>query len=478
MVVLLTAATIVLSYAHYFIYDPHVTPVELYHNTWRVAKDNIYDQSKLKDWSDWEHKFDSQIKTEEDALRFSEQLVEHLNEKYTGLLTASVVERDKERADGHYIGIGVELGARGSQLTLKRVTDGGPADKAGLKAGDEFVSVDGKDVSTWDIAKMSEALKGEEGQTVSLTMRRDGKEFSVSIARGKIATPIVKTLEFGIDAGLKPGQKRLTGKRFQLTPIDSSGTKDAAGAVGLNAGSPTDSVNAAPAAATGSRVGYLRIESFDQWSVHEQVREAMEKLSGSDALVIDLRDNPGGFVHEAVRTAALFMDEGTVTNINLRLPAAGYMMTHVTITPRQILLKSDYGPVKSFPVPMLHRPPNLLKGRPVVLLVNGNSASAAEMFAAALIDNGIATAVGTTTFGKGIGQTYLPVGNGHKLRITHLHAFTPAGTFLGDAGQTISNGIKPVTRLEKVGYGAYGSATDNQFQEAVRILERKLDAKP
>lgn len=461
MAVLLAAATIVLSYAHYFIYDPHVTPIELYHNTWSVARDNIYDQSRLKDWDQWEHKYDHLIKTEDDALKYASEMVEHLDESYTKLLTASIVERDKERADGHYIGVGVELAARGSQLTLKRVVPGGPGELAGLKDGDDFVSIDGKDVSTWSIAMLSDALKGDEGQTVALVMRRDGKEFSVTIARGKVPQSVVKTLEVAPVHSLEPAGKkkrRLPVTRLQIVDGTAGGAKSAAPSSG--------------------RVGYIRIETFDQWSVHSQVQEAMEKLTDVDALVIDLRDNPGGFIHEAVRTAALFMDEGNVTNINLRMPKGGYMLTHVDITRSQILLRANYGLIRDFPVPMLQRPPNLLKGRPVVLLVNGNSASAAEMFSAALIDNGVATAIGTTTFGKGIGQTYLPIGNGHKLRITHLRAFTPAGTFLGDAGQTISNGVQPAIRLEKSGWGSYGSVNDNQFQEAVRFLEQELNAKP
>jgi carboxyl-terminal processing protease len=461
MVALLAAVTIVLSYAHYFIYDPQVTPVQLYHNTWSVARDNIYDQSRLKDWDQWEHKYDHLIKTEDDALKYASEMVEHLNESYTKLLTASIVERDRERADGHYIGVGVELAARGSQLTLKRVVPGGPAELAGLKDGDDFVSIDGKDVSTWSIAMLSDALKGEEGQAVTLVMRRGASEFSVTIARGKVPQSVVKTLEVAPVTELQPSKQ--TKNRPPVTGLKV--IESTAGGVG-------------PVAPATGRVGYIRIETFDQWSVHSQVQEAMEKLANADALVVDLRDNPGGFIHEAVRTAALFMDEGNVTRLHLRMPEGGYMLTDVNITRSQILLKANYGLLHGLPVPMLHRPPNLLKGRPVVLLVNGNSASAAEMFSAALIDNGIATAIGTTTFGKGIGQTYLPIGNGHKLRITHLRAFTPAGTFLGDAGQTVSNGIKPAIRLEKSGWGAYGSVTDNQFQEAVRFLEKRLNAKP
>jgi len=443
MVSLLVAVTIVLSYAHYFIYDPHVTPVQLYHNTWRVAKDNIYDQSKLKDWNAWEHKYDHLIENEDDALRYAQEMISHLNESYTGLLSVSVVERDKERADGHYVGIGVELEDGGAYLKLKRVIEGGPAESAGLLVGDEIIDIDGKNATNWSSGQMIEALKGDEGKTIALTLRRGATVLTASVTRGKVPTPLVTTRQPEPEPTLQPRTAQGTGSNQQT-----------------------------------SRIGYLRIDSFGQWSTHEQVRIALEKLSGCDALVIDLRDNPGGFIHEAVRTASLFLDEGVITTTVTRVPDAGYLTTQVTLTRSQLVLKNSYGPVSNLPIPLFSRQPNMRNGRPIVLLVNGNSASAAEMFSAALIDNKVATAIGTTTYGKGIGQTYLPVGNGHKLRITHLKTFTPAGSFLGDAGQTVSNGIKPRIQLEKTGSAAYGTAHDNQFQEAVRFLESQLSKVP
>lgn len=432
---MLAAATVLLSYAHYFAVDPKVTPIELYHNTWRVAKDNIYDQSKLKNWDQWEHKYDAQIKTEEDALRYANEMVAALNESYTGLLTVDVVERDKERADGHYVGIGVEIEFVRGELAFKKVLDGGPADKAGLKAGDRVVAVDGHDVKGWEISRLSDALKGKEGEPVTLSVTRQGQPLNLVVNRGLIQSPTVKTSEASVTTAPAPQPE---------------------------------------AHAQSTRVGYLRIDSFTQWSTSEQVENAMKQLSGYDALVIDLRDNPGGFVHEAIRTASLFMDSGVITRIEIRVPEKGYLNTNVHVSPYGLWLENSYGFAKNVPLPLFYRRPNLLQGRPVVLLVNENTASAAEMFSAALIDNGIATAVGTTTYGKGIGQTYIPVGNGHRLRITHLKATTPNGVFLGDAGQSISNGIKPNVVLQKRGWGAYGTSSDNQYNEAVRILEEKL----
>ncbi len=445
---MLASAATLLSYAVYFLVDPKVTPVELYHNTWKVARDNLYDQSKLKDWEQWEHKYDDQIKTEADALRYAQEMIASLNESYTGLLTVEIVERDKKNADGRYVGIGVVVDLVDGHPMLKKVIDGGPAQEAGLKDGDQVVALDGIDTSTWNIEQMAEALKGKEGEPLTLTVRRaslpaSSQMITVTLKRSLVQSPIVRSNDSDSPAA---------------APVDAM----------------PQPVSDTPVS---GRVGYLRIDSFTQWSTSKQVEDSLKRLSNCDALVIDLRDNPGGFIHEAVRTASLFIESGVLTNLRIRVPKGGYMTTQVSVTPSQIWLDNSYGILSHLNIPLFHRRPYLLNGRPVVILVNGNTASAAEMFTAALVENGVATVIGTTTFGKGIGQTYIPVGNGHKLRITHLHSFTPEGHWLGDAGQTVSNGIKPSIELNKEGFGAYGTGADNQFQEAVRFLENKLKSR-
>ena len=112
--------------------------------------------------------------------------------------------------------------------------------------------------------------------------------------------------------------------------------------------------------------------------------------------------------------------------------------------------------------------------RPVVILVNGGTASASELFTAALQDNGRATVVGTRTYGKGIGQTYVPVGNGARLRITNIHGYTPSGRFIGDGGNTTAFGITPDVIVEPSPGMQFGEEGDNQLSAAVEILKRKL----
>jgi len=412
-------------WGRYFLADLPATPVEVYHNTWRVARDNIYDQSKLKNWDSWEHKFDSQIKTDEDALRFANEMLSSLDESYTALLPREQVERDKARADGAYVGVGIVLdeiaGTKG--FIVKRVIAGGPADRAGLLEGDVIVAVDGTESTKFGTMEaLVGALKGPEGNEVTLTVSRGVDTLTMPMKREKVKNPVVTT-------------QRLTG-------LD------------------------------GKKVGYIRIESFDQLGMNEQVEKALVELADCDQFVVDLRDNPGGFIHEAVLTSALFMKSGTVTKMSNRFPGEDYLDVEVRLTPGQIMLTAGKGYIRNIPVPFLFRPRDLVQGRSVVLLVNGNSASAAEMFSAALIDNGVATAVGTTTFGKGIGQTYIPVGNGHRLRVTNIKAYTPSGAWLGDAGQTVASGITPLHVTPSRGWFRRGGANDNQLNKALEVLQK------
>ncbi len=416
-VLVLSLLAILLQYAHYFVVVPAATPQDLYHRAWLMAKDNIYDQSKLKDWEKWEHKFDGQIKTDEDALRFADEMIESLDERYTGILRPEDVLDDIDRANGHFVGIGVVF--EDGRPVLRRVLPKSPAKNAGLQAQDAIISIDGIEVKNLSQEELVEALRGTEGTTVSLVVERQGTPVSINVVRAQVPIPVVTTDRLG-------------------------SAKD---------------------------IGYIRLESFEQFATSAQMEEAMIELADCRALVIDMRDNPGGFIHESVKTAALFLDEGTVTTLEYRVPAGGHQKVSVELSKGLIWLKAPMGPV-SLSVPMPYRrPPNLSGDRPVYILVNGNTASAAEMFTAALAENGRATVLGTTTFGKGIGQTYVPLANGARLRVTNLKNFTPKGNWIGDGGQQVIVGIKPDVIVEARPGLDFGQDNDNQLAEAIRRLK-------
>jgi carboxyl-terminal processing protease len=146
-----------------------------------------------------------------------------------------------------------------------------------------------------------------------------------------------------------------------------------------------------------------------------------------------------------------------------------YGVTHSAFS-----FRATWGPFDNVPLKAPWRPDNLAGDRPVVILVNGGTASAAELFTAALQDNGRAVVVGTRTYGKGIGQVYVPVGNGARLRITNIHGFTPNGRFIGDGGNTTAFGITPDVVVEPNPAMRFGDEGDNQLSAAVELLRKKL----
>jgi carboxyl-terminal processing protease len=430
--VVLLVANLVLHFVCYFAIDPPASPRELYHNTWQAVKDNIYDQDRLRNWDAWEHKYDHQIETHEDAIRYASELVGSLGDRYTFLLDPSRVEADKQRADGHFIGIGITLGGRvdadGKLLSgetdgypvVKQVYRGSPAQAAGLRAGQAIVSIDGRLTTGLNPDEVAGLLRGQAGQQVTLVVRSGNTDVTLTVVRGPVNIPIVST-------------KRLA-----------------------------------------NGIGYIRLEAFDQWDTGEEMRQALEDLSDCRALVIDVRDNPGGFIHSALYVSALFLDQGVITTERQRIPQGGYLTLRYRVTHGAFAVDVSAGPIKNLPLKAPIRPPNLAGQRPVVLLVNGGTASASELFTAALQDNGRATVVGTRTFGKGIGQTYVPVGQGARLRITNIHGFTPNGRFIGDGGNTTAFGITPDQVVEPAGDLTFGEPGDNQLDFAIEFLKEKL----
>lgn len=422
----LAAANIVLSIAVYFAVDPRVSPRELYHRTWEAAKDNYYDPAALKNWDEWEHKYDSQIKSDEDAMRYAAEMLESLGDRYTFLIEPQKVQADRQRADGQFIGIGVTLRTEPDALgrpVVAAVIRGSPAHQAGITAGDTITAVDGRQTAGWPVETTVSMLRGDAGTAVGLAIQRGGTELTLSVARGPVNIPIV-TVERLPDG-----------------------------------------------------IGYIRLEAFDQWDTADEMEEALRQLADCRAMVLDLRGNPGGFIHSAILVSAMFLDEGTITTEQMRLPGHGYLTTRYAVDRQGFVLEMSAGPFQRLPLPIPFRPENLAGDRPVVLLVDGGTASAAEIVTGALKDNKRVLVAGERTFGKGIGQTYIPVGNGARLRVTNIRGFTPNGSFIGDGGNTTAFGIEPDIVVPAQPGLIYGEANDNQLSFAQEHLKRVLDGK-
>ena len=164
------------------------TPVELYDNVWRLINSKYVDQTNNEqDWRKWRHKYDSVIKTDEDAYVAIETMVASLNDPYTKFLDPKEFNEETTSIKGSLKGIGIQIGVQDGKLTVIAPIEDTPAEKAGLLAGDEILSIDGKSTKGITVDKAAEQIRGEEGTSVTLVVKRKDQEpKSYTITRAEI----------------------------------------------------------------------------------------------------------------------------------------------------------------------------------------------------------------------------------------------------------------------------------------------------
>jgi C-terminal processing protease CtpA/Prc len=207
-----------------------------------------------------------------------------------------------------------------------------------------------------------------------------------------------------------------------------------------------------------SKLGYLRISSFDREDIVELVEAAVAKIATCEGVILDLRGNSGGRMHQAMECCGFFLDQGLLATLKFR-HEEGMKIRQYFLNEDQFFLTDEVhgatsdGIVTTLPTDLYKRRAATLFGKPLVILLNRRTASASEMMICALVQNGIAGQVhmvgSAATAGKGIGQADYEAGNGQvKLRVTRCHWFAPGGEWLGDCGQTERNGIDPETLVD------------------------------
>ncbi|MEM7137768.1 MAG: S41 family peptidase [Myxococcota bacterium] len=273
----------------------------------------------------------------------------------------AILESD---AEGRFAGVGVEVSARDGWLTVLAVFEGGPADAAGLRPGDRFLAIDGKDARDIRLYDAVQAIRGEPGTTVDVAIRREGAEHSI--------------------------ERTLTRAFIDVDPVESEVLAD--GVVYLRIRAFQDNTTDAVVAALDRAVGELR------------------GRGGVQGLLIDLRDNGGGLLREAVLVSDQFLSSGVI----------------LTTRGRGGELIREFAARRGGTRPKW----------PIVILINENTASAAEIVAGALSDQGRALLVGVRTFGKGSVQNVFELPDGSALKLTVARYFTPSGRSIQAAGIT------------------------------------------
>ncbi len=320
-----------------------------------------------------------------------EGIFKNIDDPYTRYLTEEQFDEEINSGDEEYSGIGVHMGLNHTtgKVRVLGVMPETPAYKAGLKAGDIILEVEGTKLNKDNYNEASEKIKGKEGTYVKLLVERDGKEIEFNIVR--------KT---------------------------------------INASNISSEVIA------GTKIGYIKIFAFER-NIYSQFKNEYDRLINKEKvekLIIDVRDNPGGFVTDTIKIADLLCGEG-------------------------LIIKEEYGDgtVKTF------KSDKSDSKVPFVLLVNENSASASEILAGSVKDLKAGKVIGTKTFGKGIMQSYIELENGGGVAITIAKYYTASGNEIHGVG------IEPDIKVElpkgtTIDYKVNPN-TDLQLKEAINALK-------
>lgn len=227
------------------------------------------------------------------------------------------------------------------------------------------------------------------------------------------------------------------------------------------------------------KIGYIGISSFDHSEIADQVAERLEGIAHCDAFVVDVRGNGGGLLDETANTLELFIDEGDICFIERRT-TRGVAENFVYFSSEHFIRYTEATGKEPDKGLYLRRQP-LIAGKPMVVLVDGDTASSAELFSAALLHNGrensSVVCMGVPTTGKGIGQADFDIAPGVTLKVSCIRFFSPIQEWFGDAGQTVANGVKP--DIEFVGVSDDGRDKDGRcaVDEACDYLRAMLRAR-
>ena len=322
-------------------------------------------------------------------------MVDATGDEWSYYLSADEVAAYEESMANAYVGVGITIteDAEAGGMRVEEVVSGGPAEEAGIRMGDLLLAVEGEDVLTLGIDGTRNLVRGEEGTHVNMHFSRNGTEYDVSVERRSIETPVV------------------TGELLD------------------------------------ENIGYIKIDNFDERSAAETIAFVKDLIGqGAEALLFDVRFNPGGYADELVKVLDYLLPEGD-------------LFRSVDYAGREEVDTSDASCVEL----------------PMAVLVNEDSYSAAEFFAAALQEYEWATIVGSQTYGKGNFQTAFYISDGSMVNLSIGKYYTPGGKSLSETGVTPDVVVDlDDEQYALLYYNALEQADDPQFQAAIDTLTQKI----
>ena len=333
-------------------------------------------------------------KIDEEALLHgaAKGMVEAWEDPYTRFVTPSRLKDEEIDLEGKYGGLGMYIGDRDGQVLVISPMEDSPAERAGLKPKDAIVKVDDEVVVGWTSDRIVQKLRGEPDTKVTITVRREGEEELLTF---DIIREIIK----------------LKSVRYEMLSDD---------------------------------IGYMRLIQFKH-STHDEAKTAVRDLmkQGAKAIILDVRNNPGGLLDASVKVSSMFLRDGLVVETKGR---------NERFNEKYFVDKSAY-----------------LTPMPMVVLINGGSASASEIVAGALNDRGRAKLIGEKSFGKGSVQTLFPLMDGSGVYVTIARYYTPSGKVIDHVG------LSP--DIEVKGEPNRAISRDVQLQRAIVEVKKSLPTK-
>jgi len=308
---------------------------------------------------------------------------------YSAYMDPEVFKESQQETSGEFGGLGIEVTMEAGVVKVITPIDDTPAAKAGVKAGDYIVRINGEQVQGKTLMEAVNLMRGPVGTSIEITIRRKG------LKKAKIIKIIREVIEV----------RSVISKQIQ------------------------------------NKVGYLRLRAFNQNSGSQLKKEIskIEKNKKTVGYILDLRNNPGGLLSQAIKIADFFLDDGEIVSTNGRKAREN----------------------KKF----FARKGDKINGKPLIVLINNGSASASEIVAGALQDQKRAVLLGETTYGKGSVQSIIPLKNRGAIRLTVSKYYLPSGKSISEVG------VIPDIKVEEKGEDfSINTDTDNQLNYAIKLF--------
>ena len=308
---------------------------------------------------------------------------------YSAYMSPEIFQESQTETSGEFGGLGIEVSMEAGVVKVISPIDDTPASRAGVKAGDYIVRINGEQVQGKTLMEAVNLMRGPVGSSIEITIRRKG------LKKAKVIKIIREIIEI---------------KSVVSKEVDN-------------------------------KIGYLRLRAFNENSSNQLKKEIsrIEKNKKNIGYILDLRNNPGGLLSQAIKISDFFLNDGEIVSTKGRKNREN----------RKFFAKKG----------------DKIKGKPLIVLINNGSASAAEIVAGALQDQKRAVLLGESTYGKGSVQSIIPLKNRGAIRLTVSKYYLPSGKSISEVG------VIPDIRVEEEGEEfSINTETDNQLNYALKLI--------